>query len=990
MKHGSAKKTIWSVLTGLLCLLLTVCIIGSQIAYAYSGLINNALQTSDSVVVETNPGTTEDTQYFKSDYSSYTELRAHEEELSAQIQEEGTVLLKNNGVLPLARGAKVTLLSQSTVNVVYGGTGAGAVDASTAPTMMTALTAGGFQVNPTVWDFYKARHDGGYARVIGRQFDADTVWKLNETPVSEFTPAVLDSMKEYNDAAIVMISRSGGEGIDLPSGEFGDGNAYLALQDVEKDLLRFAKANFDKVIVVLNIQNPIEMDFVDAPEFGVDAVLWVGPVGQSGLYALAEILTGDMVPSGRLVDTFAYDSNSSPAMQNFGRHYFADMDEKLVSQFVDRGDGNTPRDSIWKVAGPYVVYAENIYVGYRYYETRYEDTVLGVNNSDSTTGAFASKGGWDYAQEVKYPFGYGTSYTTFKQTLNRVRAVDDHFELNVTVTNTGDTYASKDVVQVYAQSEYTDYDRQNRIEKASVELVGFAKTKLLAPGESQTLTVNVDKKDLATYDEYGAKTYIMDEGKYYLAIGADAHDAINNILAHKGYTVDDGMTADGDARKVYTWKESMDTQTYAVSSNGYAITNQMDKSELADYGYDVTTLTRADWKTFPQTLELQLTDELAHDILWSDGDFYEPQNGTDTSSITTGADTNRMLITLRGADYEDKAWDELLNQMTVEEMTHLIGDGGYGNIAIDSIGKPGATDADGSAGFSARSYGDTKMVAYQAAVVLASTWNTELLYETGKCIGEDGLTVGISGWYAPSINIHRTPYSGRNYEYFSEDAFLTGKLAAVEVQGAQEKGLYAYIKHFALNDVETERHGVATFASEQTIREVYLPAFQYCVEDGDAHGVMGSFNRIGGIWAGAHRGLLTEILRNEWGFQGAVVTDAANSIYMDVANGVLAGSDLWLSIRMDSAANLAIRNPAHDYALLSAMREACHRILYMVVNSSAMNGISSTMVTVSHLPWWKGALIAADIALGILFAGSLAMLVYTTDQSIRRKQKGGI
>ena len=989
MKRRRVGKVVWSVLTGVLCLLLTVTVVGGQLAYAYSGLINNALQTSDSVVVETNPGTTEDTQYFKSDYTSYAELRAHEEELGTQIQEEGSVLLKNNGALPLAQGAKITLLSQSTVDVVYGGTGAGSVDASTAPTMMTALTAGGFQVNPTVWDFYQKLHDGGRARVIGRQFDPDTKWMLNETPVSEFTPEVLSSMEEYNDAAVVMISRSGGEGIDLPSGEFGDGNAYLALQDVEKDLLRFAKAHFENVIVVLNIQNPIEMDFADAPEYGVDAILWVGPVGQSGLYALADILTGKMVPSGKLVDTFAYDSNSSPAMQNFGRHYFADMDEKLVSQFVDRGDGNASRDSIWTVDGPYVVYAENIYVGYRYYETRYEDAVMGAHNADSKAGTFASKNGWNYSEEVKYPFGYGISYTTFEQKLIQVKEFDDHFELTVTVKNTGDTYSSKDVVQVYAQSEYTDYDRQNRIEKASVELVGFAKTDLLAPGASQTLTVRVDKKDLTTYDEYGAATYIMDGGSYYLAIGSDAHDAVNNILANKGYTTEDGMTAEGDASKAYTWKEKMDTATYSVSSTGYPITNQMEKSELADYGYDVVTLTRNDWNTFPQTIELSLTDELAHDMLWSDGDFYEPQGSTDTSSIITGADTNKMLITMRGLSYDNAGWDQILNQMTVEEMTQLIGDGGYGNIAVDSIGKPAASDQDGSAGFSGRSFGDTKMIAYQSAIVLASTWNTELLYETGKCIGEDGLAIGINGWYAPSINIHRTPYSGRNYEYFSEDGFLTGKLASVEVQGAQEKGLYAYIKHFALNDVETERHGVAAFANEQTIREIYLPAFQYPVEEGHAHGVMGSFNRIGGIWAGARYGLLTEILRNEWGFDGAVVTDAANSVYMDVANGVLAGSDLWLSIRMDSAANLALRNPANDLALLTAMRESCHRILYMVVNSSTMNGISSTMVTMSHMPWWKAAIVAANVVLGILFAGSLGMLIYVTDKSIREKRKGG-
>lgn len=987
MKHGMAGKVLWSVLTGVFGLLLTVAIVGAEFMYAYSGLINNAFQTSDTIFVETDPSGNEDTEYFKSDYDSYEELRAHEEELSMQIQEEGTVLLKNDRALPLERGARITLLSQSSVNVVYGGTGAGSVDASTAPTMMTALTEGGFSVNPVMWDFYQSLHDGGRARVIGGQFNPDTTWMLNETPVSEFTPAVLDSIEEYNDAAIVVISRSGGEGIDLPKGEFGDGTAYLAIQEAEEDLLRFANEHFETVIVVLNIQNPVEVGFIDAEEFGVDAVLWVGPVGQSGLYTLAQILTGEMVPSGRLVDTFAYDSNSSPAMQNFGRHYFSDMQEKLVSQFKDRGDGNAARDGTWTVTGPYVVYAENIYVGYRYYETRYEDAVMGRNNADGEAGSFASAEGWEYAEEVKYPFGYGISYTTFEQTLDGVEEFGDRFELTVTVTNTGD-YASKDVVQVYMQSEYTDYDIENRIEKSAVELAGFAKTEELAPGRSQTLTVTVNKRDLATYDEYGAGTYIMDAGTYYLAIGADAHDALNNILAAKGYGVADGMTAEGDADKTYSWEEGMDTETYSTSVTGYPVTNQFEKSELADYGYDVTTLTRSDWNTFPQEIQLSLTDELAYDMLWSDGDYYEPREGTDTSSIVTGADTDYTLIAMRGLPYDDDGWRLLLNQMTVDDMIHLIGDGGYGNIAIESIGKPAATDQDGSAGFSNVNVGDTRMIAYQSGIVLASTWNIDILYEVGRCIGEDGLQVDVSGWYAPSINIHRTPYSGRNYEYFSEDGFLTGKLAAAEVRGAQEKGLYAYIKHFAVNDVETERHGVATFVSEQAIREIYLQAFQYPVEEGDAHGVMSSFNRIGGIWTGARYGLLTEVLRNEWGFEGTVVTDAANSIYMDVANGLLAGNDLWLSIRMDSAANLAVRNPANDYALLSAMRESCHRILYTVVNSSAMNGISSTMIAVPHLPWWRVALIAANAVTAVLFAGSLVMLIYVTDKGIRNRQKG--
>lgn len=977
MKEQSSNKgKARTVLLAVLCVLTSVMIVGTQLAWQYEPLINTYLGTSSTEILETNPDGSGDTQYFKSSYDSFEDLHAYEEELCAEIEREGAVLVENNGLLPISAESRVTLLGRASVDIVYGGTGAGGVDAETCDTMQSALESRGITINPEMYSFYQSVE---LERVTAGWANPDSSWLIGECPVEDFSEEAVASCEDYQDAAIVVISRSGGEGADLPQGDFGDGSKYLALQETEQDLLRFANEHFSNVIVLLNTQNALELDWILDEQYGVDACLWIGTVGQTGLQGVADLLVGNATPSGHFTDTYAADSLSSAAIQNSGKYTYTNIDEITAL--------NPARNEQWTVDGVYLAELEGIYVGYRYYETRYEDLVLGQGNADSQAGAFASSDGWNYDEEICYPFGYGLSYTTFEQQLDSVIDEGEQLLVSVTVTNTGDTYSGKDVVQVYFQSEYNEYDRQNQIEKASANLCGFAKTDELAPGESQTLTITVPKEEFIVYDEYGYDTYIMDSGDYYLAIGNDVHDALNNILALKGMSAEDGMDAAGNAGNAYTWNvPEIDAQTYSVSAEtGYEITNQFEKSELKDYGYEnIVTLTRNDWNTFPHSLTgIEANEELIHDTLASGGDFYENEGTGDPSSFLLEQDNGLSLIDMQGKDYDDPDWELLLEQMSLDEMINLITNSGWQTPAVESILKPATLDRDGTSGFTGNFVTEVSTIAYQSEVLVASTWNTDLLTEMGACIGEDGIYTGISGWYGPAMNLHRTPYSGRNYEYYSEDSFLSGKLAAAEIAAAQEKGLYAYAKHFALNDQETERHGYAVFISEQAIREIYLKPFKDAVTEGGTNGIMSSFNRIGGTWAGAHYGLLTEVLRNEWGFDGFVLTDAANTPYMSVLSGLMAGNDIWLAGAPDIfRAELENANPGEDLQLLNAMRQAVHRCLYVQVNSSAMNGISPTAELVHIMPWWKILIIVVDV---ILALGTLFVMISSIRSGIKGK-----
>lgn len=865
-------------------------------------------------------------QYYTSDFNSAEEMVNYGLALTQQVEAEGAALLmNNNNALPLAADAKVSTFSSSSVNLVYGGTGSGNIDASTADTLRTALEKVGVTVNPTLWDFYTVGAGKDYARS-----KSGTVAKSSEVtaevPWDVYTDEVKDSVAQYGDAAIVTLSRVGGEGADLSYGEVN----YLALDENEKAMLQNVaemkkNGTVKKTILLINSANALQVDFLKNNEYDIDAALWIGDVGISGINAVAEILTGKVNPSGSLVDTYCYDNFSAPAMWNFT--------PTTYEGYVEGGDVSAKAKS-------YMIYQEGIYVGYKYYETRYEDFVTGNGNA----------GDYAYSDIVAYPFGYGMSYTSYDISDMNVNynAADDTYTVTVKVTNTGDM-AGKKTVQVYVQSPYTDYDKQNGVEKSAVSLVGFGKTGVIEPGASETLSMTVNKRDIASYDTYGAGTYILDAGDYYFTAATDAHNAVNNILAAKGYTVESTngkMTADGNADLTYTWTEdALDTTTYATSENGTAITNQLSNADPNLYeGVDdtVTWLSRSDWNgTLPtETVKLTLTEMLKKDLqdVRYDAADYETQ-----LMPAMGKDNGVKLYDMIGLDYNDPKWDELLDQMTFDEMNSLIGDAFHWTMPVKSVEAPGTRDENGPQGLTASLLGSGKTqltaTAFTSEDVMAATFNTDLMTEIGKIIGNNCLNANIACLYGPGNNIHRTPYGGRNFEYYSEDGFLSGMMSAYEVKAIQDKGVHVVMKHFALNDCEQDRIGLGVWINEQAAREVYLKAFQAPVEVGNANGVMIAYTRWGAVWSGGNYGLVTGILRNEWGCDGMVITDNVLTQYVNGPDGVMAGVSIYDA--MMSFVTDTLPKYKNDAVIVNAMREACHHNLYAIANSCGMNGVGA-------------------------------------------------
>ena len=866
--------------------------------------------------------------YFPLDFETNEEMYDQGDMLCYQVEAEGAALLMNNGALPLAPGSRVSTLSSSSVNLVYGGTGSGNVDASEADDLKTALELSGFQVNPILWDFYRNGEGANYHRDSAHGESAALAGQatIAEVPVDVYPDEVTDSFAQYGDAAIITISRVGGEGYDL---EFQRYN-YLALSQEEQDMLQWAaelKASgvIRHIIVLLNTSNALQVDFLKDNRYNVDACLWIGGVGISGTNAVADILAGKVNPSGSLVDTYCYDNYTSPAMQNF------------VPTIYGGYDGQNIPDS----AKSYMIYQEGIYVGYKYYETRYEDAVMGTGNA----------GDYVYADDVAFPFGHGLSYTTFQYSGMSVQydAVRAQFEVSVTVTNTGDR-AGKETVQVYFQSPYTDYDRANGVEKASVALCGFDKTGILEPGASETVTISVDRRDLASYDAYGAGTYILDAGDYYLTAATDAHDAVNNILSAKGYSTADGMDAEGRAELVWKWtQEELDATTYATSLNGTPITNQLSNADLNLYdGSDdtITYLSRSDWTgTWPSSIhQITLTKQMIAEL---QDVQYDPADYGIVEMPTMGADNGMRLYDMMGKDLDHPDWQTLLDQLTFDEMVTMIGDSFHWRMPAVSVNAPGARDENGPQGLTAALFGaglgDVDPTAFPSEDVMAATFNTQLMYEVGNMIGNNCLAADVVCLYGPGSNTHRTPYGGRNFEYYSEDGFLSGEIGGAEVQGLQDKGVDVVMKHFALNDCEQDRLGQAAWVGEQAAREIYLKAFQKPLEESGGNGVMTAYTRWGTRWSGGHSGLMRGILRGEWGNKGMSITDNVLVHYTNGVDGILAGGvttfDAMLQYVQDQ-----LPKYRDDPVIVSAMRNACHHNLYALANSSAMNGVGTATV----------------------------------------------
>ena len=1008
-----------------------VSVTGGVIANENAPQINGVLNTPPFRTIDTGDGS-EDTEYFKSDFSSLEELIAAGQALGEEAMAEGAVLLKNeNDALPLTGAERnVSLFGIGSVDPVYGGTGSGAVDASTAPTFKSALERNGnFAVNDTLWNWYSAEEQAGYKRVMGETGPGVTGVKvIGEAPWSEVEAANGASFAQFGDAAIVVISRVGGEGSDMPRGDRSlstlddvDGAAgdstdgdYLKLSPKEIELLEGVKAEkdagtFKKVIVILNFANQVEADFINDPAYGIDAALWIGTPGQTGLYAVSEILAGNVNPSGRLSATFWRTHDQNPSLANFGATAYEGAPDAVNS------DGSPQQDKY------YVVYQEGIYLGYRYTETRYEDFVMRTPNT----------GDYRYADTVAYPFGYGLSYTSFDYSgfavTKDTSGAEPVYNVTVTVTNSGDT-AGKETVQIYLQKPYGEYNRQNGVEAASAELVAFDKTDVLQPGQSQTLTIPVNERQFASYDAYNAGTYVLTEGNYYLTAAKNAHDAVNNFLAKKGYTVEgtEGrMDADGSADLVTDPIAcALDTENYAVSAaTGAAIENQFSYADFNLYenrGDDsVTYMTRADWQgTTPQSWDdgvvLHWSEQIEADEnkYGRQGETKVPEVEGDYPAYETyanGEDNILSLISLRVDEngdpipYDDPLWDTLLDQLSWEDCVDLVTFGMRRTAQIPAINKPETLDHNGPSGltesYSANSRGlatdtndplkESKAMCYPCGGILAATFNIDLMYDIGDLIGEDALWAGYNGLYGPGSNIQRTPYSGRNFEYYSEDGYLSGTICAYETAAMESHGLYVYNKHIGLNDQEDLRRGICTWANEQSIREIYMRAFElpitidgnsYTTRSGEevtlkgASGVMLAFNRMGLHWSGMQKGLCTNFLRNECGMTGIVVTDmwyGTASPYMNLPQMLLAGGNLIDG--MMEAEHLAACAPGNNHSDVAwALRESMHRILYTVVHSNAMNGISVN-TTIEHVtPWWQAALLAVQIVSGVGLAAALA------------------
>lgn len=923
----------------------------------------------------------ESAQYFESDFASDEERVEYGKQLSQSVEAEGATLLKNDGTtLPLANGSKVTLFSQASTNLVYGGTGSAGLDTSEAKNLKQAMEDAGFEVNGTMWKFYSEGAGSEYTRIAaGMVADENSTYSANEVPLDVYTDAEWDSVKDYGDAAIMVVSRVGGEGADLPSDtEDAQSAGYLGLDNNERDLLKHLKelkseGTIKKIVVLLNSSNSIQLDFLNNADYDVDAVLWCGGVGGQGVQAVADILAGAVNPSGRLADTFLRDNLSSPAIVNFGSWEYDGAEDAGLTKY----NGN------------YVVYQEGIYVGYRYYETRYEDFVMGAGNA----GAYA------YADDVAYPFGYGLSYSSFDYSGFQCvyDPVIDRYVVTLTVTNTGGV-AGKETVQVYAQSPYTDYDKQNGIEKVSAQLVGFTKTEELAPGASQTVNIVIDGRDLASYDANGAGTYIMDAGDYRLTAAKNAHDAVNNFLAAKGFspeTTGGKMDAAGNAALVYTWKkDQLDTTTYATSyATGVQIENQFDDSDInrTDLLGDqkITYLSRSDWEgTFPKdAVKLAVTEQLVHELAYSryeNGDYDGAY--ADAEMPTLGAKNGMKLMELRGADFDDPRWDDLLDQLTAEDMAYLLGSAFHYTQPIESIDLTGTRDENGPTGLTTTLFGaksDVKTMGLPSEDVMGATWNTDLIQDVGRVIGNDCIAAKVTFLYGPGANIHRTSYSGRNFEYFSEDGFLSGKLLAKEVEGIESKGARVMVKHFALNDQELDRAGICTWANEQSIREVYLRAFEYAFTEAGGNGVMSSYSRVGAHWNGADDGMIQGILRNEWGCKGAVITDnsALSNTWMDAKDSVLAGADLndsMTEIQWDQ-----LLEYVDDPVVVSAMRDASHRVAYAIVNSLGVNGMTEDSEVDARDPAYVTAVKAA---VGVTAAASVACIALAVTKNVKYRR----
>lgn len=975
MKINKLAVKIFINIFVLLFLLVTAV---SSVANAYIASLNAFFGTSSFEKVNTNNDDF-DSEYYKSAFvtadGEYADdsLFDYDSRVATQIMSESTVLLWNeNKALPLSEGSAVSMFGNSSVNMVYTGSGSGSISVSKVVNMKDALTDNGFKVNGELWDFYKngeGSKKAGYGITQAGSGDmSGYVMNVKEVPSSVIkrNSSLVNTFANYGDAAIFMFGRSGGEGKDILSKnnpDTLDGN-YLQFSKEEIDVLNYMielkKAGvFKKIVFLINSANAVQMDKICAYKGDIDACLWVGQPGAGGTPGIAKVLSGKANPSGRLVDTYCLNNLTSPAMVNMYSQQWTNVSSYEL--------GGTQKTSM--------VYQEGIYVGYKYYETRYEDVVLGRGNTAD----------YKYTDDVAYPFGYGLSYSEYELSDFAVeKNKDGNYDVTVTVTNVG-TADGRHVAQVYLQKPYTDYDRENGIEKAAVELVGYAKTGVLkANGGKETLTITVDHNDFKSYDSNGYKTYIREEGDYYLTVAEDAHNAVNNILEAKsqeGIAVDkNAMVGSGDKNFAEKIKfDTLDKETYSVSQyTGVKITNQFDfadvnrNSEVG--GQKITYLTRNDWKgTFPKEYQkLNLTDEMFAHLAYkrdlpeakADADEYYKTHDAIKYDQKNGA----KLINLRGKDYDDPEWDKLLDNMTWEEQALICARAYHATEGATSIDLPSTVVENGPLGVSVTfsTFNSRSAMGWPSACNRAATFNVKLNELMGKMFGEDLLHTDVNGCLGYGLNMHRTPYGARNFEYYAEDSFLSGETCKYETLGAQSKGAIIQVKHFVANDFDTVRNGTSTWMNEQTMREIYLSPYETEFCEGKALSTMVSTARIGNEWAGGSYNLLTTVLRGEWGFKGYTSSDYTALTRLDNNSyvGIQAGCDTYDAPQFNAENQYgAYKN---DKYFQYYLRTSTKRIAWAVLQSNAMNGFTPSTTSVKVLTWWQKTLLSVQLsALGV-------------------------
>ena len=849
-------------------------------------------------------------------------------EVAEEIMEDGIVLLKNESLLPLNETKKLNIFGWESINPAYGGAGSGGInDLYDIVSLNQGLENAGFSINQELVDFYNNYGADNPEMSIQKQS-----WTLPEPPVDTYSDELIKSAKEYSDVAVVVLSRKAGEGHnDIPMDvrkaaydnnsdeydDFPEGEHYLQLSQTERDMVDMVCSNFDNVIVVYNGANQFELGFADEyPQ--IKSVVWCPGTGNVGFNALGKVFSGEVNPSGKTPDTFVYDMTTAPWWNNAEKTEYTNLADMAV-EGMNAGTAQV-------YAPAFTNYVEGIYVGYKYYETA------------------AQEGAIDYDKTVQYPFGYGLSYTEFEQKMGELKEKDGQISVDVEVTNTGDV-AGKDVVEVYYKPPYTN----GGIEKSSANLIEFAKTNLLQPGESQTVTVTFSIEDMASYDENNAKAYVLEKGDYVISINSDSHTALDQ----KTYTADKDVVYKGENKR---------------ASDDTAATNVFE-----DAKGDVTYLSRADhFANYEEATAAPASAELGEPYV---SEYHLNSNFDKTTYLndedvmpTTGADNGLTLADMRDADYDDPRWEKLLDQLTVDEMANMIAMAGYQTAAMDSVGKVATLDFDGPAAIN-NNFTGVGSIGFPIEVVVASTWNKELAQAWGECMGKISQEMGAEGWYAPGMNTHRTAFGARNYEYFSEDGVLAGNMGAKAVEGARKYGVYSYIKHFALYEGNAKM--VSVWSNEQAIREIYLKPFEISVKQGGANAVMVSWSFLGDKWTGESSNLMNTVLRDEWGFRGMALTDFFRNNghgFMNADAALANGVDAMLSTFNGEENNVA--NPEHPTAVLQ-MRNACKNVMYTVVSSWAYDGEHEE----TGMENWKKAGIGIDIVIALFMAGMEVLVI---------------